>query len=335
VFVYADLRWPPKTGIGAVQTELLRRTPAAIDIVDLGVATRIGSPVSPLAIGRALRRPLQAGSAFWSPGFVPPSTSKLASVVTVHDLIHLHYHTKFHAMYYNVVLKRLYRRCSAVICVSEYTRREFLEWSGLSPNSVFTVHNGVSSKFFDEGAKFRLPFPYIFYPGNRRAHKNLESLFDAYALSPLARLGVHLVLTGAADEKLSRKAVELGIEASVHFVGSVDDTELVQLYRGAVLTAFVSLYEGFGLPILESMAAGVPVLTSNVTAMPEVAGNAALMVDPKSVPSIAQGLEDLCCDQQLRGRLIDLGRARASQFTWDVCATKVWDIVARIAGESL
>ena len=119
-----------------------------------------------------------------------------------------------------------------------------------------------------------------------------------------------------------------GLERVIHFTGAVSDQDLARLYRGATLVAFVSLYEGFGLPIIEGMAAGVPVLTSNVAAMPEVAGEAALLVDPTSIEDIAGGLERLSFNAELRQQMVHRGAIRAAHFDWDRSAAQVWKIVA-------
>jgi glycosyltransferase involved in cell wall biosynthesis len=335
VIVYADLRWPPKTGIGAVQSALLSRASPSVEIVNLDVAGRIGSPTSPLHITRALFRHAARRGVFWSPGFLPPWRSRVPVVVTVHDLAHMHHYTRFHAAYYGTVLKHLYCRCHSVICVSDYTRQKFLEWSGMSPDRVFTVYNGVPHDLFAQEGDLGLPYSYVFYPGNRRSYKNLDRLLTAYANSALPRAGIHIVLTGEVDKALHRKAREVGIEGLIHFTGAVSDQDLARLYRGATLAAFVSLYEGFGLPILEAMAAGIPVLTSNVTAMPEVAGGAALLVDPTCTEEISAGLERLSFDEDLRQEFVRLGRIQAARFDWDRSAAQVWKIVAAAAGEAI
>jgi len=333
VAVYADLRWQPGTGIGAVQSALLSRIPAGFEIVDLGVMGRIGSPLSPLAISGALSRQKPRRGAFWSPGYMPPLSSSLPSVVTVHDLTHLHFYTRLHAAYYNGLMKRLYRKCRGVICVSEYTRREFLEWAGMRSDDVHVIHNGVSELFFNVTEGFGLPFPYVFYPGNRRAYKNLDRLLEAYARSRLPVEGIHLVLTGPPDRHLQARAKRIRIERLTHFVGQVREEEVARLYRGATAVVFVSLYEGFGLPIVEAMAAGVPVLTSNVSSMPEIAGEAAVLVEPTRTDEIAAGLECVSFDSELRRKLVRLGKDRARLFDWDSSAARVWQAVARVAGQ--
>lgn len=325
--VFTDLRWPLKTGIGNVLTELLARAPGHVNVVDATVQGSIGSPWSPLAISRAVRKQKSADGVFWSAGFVPPLGCRLPSVVTVHDLTHLHFYSRRHRVYYNRILRPLYRRCSAVVCVSDYTRREFLAWSGMPATKVHVVHNGVSRAYTDNQQRYELPYRYVLYPGNHRSYKNLERLLAAFAQSSLPRRGIHLVMTGAANPALVAKASELGIAALLHFMGRVDDVDLPKLYMGALLVAFVSLYEGFGLPIVEAMASGVPVLTSNVSAMPEVAGNAALIVDPYSVEAIAKGLDALLQDEALRVDLVGKGRQQVSRFDWDKSASTLWSIV--------
>ena len=332
VIVYADMRWPPYTGIGVVQSAVLSRAPPSLELVDIGAAGRIGSPISPLRITRALARCGARQGVFWSAGYMPPARSRVPVVVTVHDLTHLHFYGSLHAAYYRIVLRRIYRQCRSIICVSEYTRREFLAWSGVSPERVFTVHNGVSADLFNGSGDYGLPYPYIFYPGNRRPYKNLQRLVKAYANSALPRSGIALVLTGEPDAEVQVIARDAGVAATVHFCGSVSEQDLARLYRGAAAVAFVSLYEGFGLPIIEAMAAGVPVLTSNVAAMPEVAGSAALLVDPTSTEEIAAGLERISFDSDLRRKLVQLGRIRAGGFSWDHSAAAVWSVVAEAGG---
>lgn len=327
MIVYADLRWPRKTGIGTVQSALLDRRPQDLEIADCGVSGRIGSPLSPVAIARALSHQAVDNGVFWSPGYMPPAWSALASVVTVHDLTHLHHYSQVHALYYNVVMKPLYKRCQRVICVSDFTRNEFLNWSGVNPDVVFTVHNGVHVDFFAKSSGSDLEFPFVLYAGNRRPYKNLDRLLRAFSMSSLPRDGVCLLLTGEPDRQLSEAAVRLHIDHVVRFAGDVTDDVLARLYRSARLVAFVSLYEGFGLPILEAMAASVPVLTSNLSAMPEIAGNAALLVDPMSVEEIARGLERLHYDETSRQTFISLGRANARLFDWNTTAASTWEIV--------
>jgi glycosyltransferase involved in cell wall biosynthesis len=327
MIVYADLRWPDKTGIGVFKQEILHRAPPWIDVVDLKVKGRIGSPISPIAISKALTRSRATTGIFFSPGYMPPAWCKLPSIVTVHDLLHLHFHTEFHIAYYELILKRLYRRCRNIICVSEHTRKEFLDWSGISGDRVLAIHNGVSEIFRMDAPGAVFNFPYVFFPGSHKIHKNKIRLIQAYAASALPRRNVHLVFTGEQTTFLLGEAARCGISGLLHFVGNVSDDVILKLYKGALLVSYVSLYEGFGLPILEAMAAGVPVLVSNTTSMPEVAGDAAMLVNPYSVDDIVNGLNILAFDEGERELRIRLGRERAKRYTWDAAAKAIWAAV--------
>ncbi|MES2407835.1 MAG: glycosyltransferase family 1 protein [Pseudomonadota bacterium] len=329
--VYSDMRWPLKTGIGNVMAAMIERKPSRMDLIGLEVKGSIGSPFSPFAISHALRRSgADRDGVYWSAGFVPPALMNMPSVVTVHDLTHLRFYSRFHAAYYNHYLKPLYRRCSAIVCVSDYTRREFLDWSGMPPDKVSVVYNSVDQMYLDNQEAAQLSYRYVLYPGNHRSYKNLERLISAFAASALPQQNIHLVMTGAVNQSLVEHAMRQGVVSKLHFLGRVKDEDLPKLYKGALLVAFVSLYEGFGLPIVEAMASGVPVLTSDVSAMPEVAGNAALIVDPYSIDAIAEGLNDLVSDEVLRQELVGKGREQVKRFDWDRSAKKLWDIVGHV-----
>jgi glycosyltransferase involved in cell wall biosynthesis len=326
MIVYTDARWPARTGIGVVQKELTARIPANLQLISLPLQTSIGSPLSPFALGRSLRRQTRAG-VFWSPGFIPPCLPSQPTIVTVHDLTHLHYYSRLHALYYELVIRRLFKRMSALICVSNFTRQELLNWSGLSPDRVHVIHNGVSARFSPRVKGSKSTLPYVFYPGNRRRYKNIERLIRAYARSRLPTSGVRMMLTGVMDHDTQTAIRDVRCDESIIFCGNVDDEQLADLYRGAQGVVFISLYEGFGLPIIEGMASGVPVLTSDVSALPEIAGGAAILIDPLSLESIADGLERLVFDETERQRCISDGLARAAQFSWEAAATRTWTLV--------
>lgn len=329
--VAADLRWPEGTGIGICQQEHLSRMPGSIELDRLDIKGGVGSPLSPLRAARALRGRRSSVDVFWSPGFVPPAWSSVPGVVTVHDLTHLHFYSSMHVRYYDLVFKPLYQRCSAIICVSEYTRNEFLDWSGVQSSRVHVVHNGLSPIFSSCVEPHRPGYPYIFYPGNKRPYKNLDMMLRAYARSSLPKLDFKVVMTGAATPDLQATIAALGIADKVVFLGFVPDHQLPSLYRGAAFTAFISLYEGFGLPIIESMAVGTPVITSNVSSMPEIAAGAALVVPPRDFEEVVDAMDKIVSDSALRADLIARGIRRAEGFSWDKASTQTWDIVRAAA----
>jgi glycosyltransferase involved in cell wall biosynthesis len=328
--VFADRRWPAETGIGKVQTEIEARLPADMRIVDIVVGGRIGSPVSPLSISRALSGRGGKG-VFFSAGFVPPLFSRLPSVVIVHDLTHRRFYGGAKRAYYDFVYKPLYRRCDAVICVSEFTRQEFLDWSGMAAEKVHLVYNGYEDCFTEAGPAHAPGYPYVFYGGNHRSYKNLDRLIRAFAASNLPGRGIKLVLTGHRNAELATLADNLSVGQHVVFAGRLPSEHIPSFYRGALAVAYVSLFEGFGLPIVEAYACGVPVLTSNVSAMPEVAGEGALLVNPESVEEITQGLDRITSDEGLRARLIAGGRRRREDFDWDNSARRLWQLVKEAA----
>lgn len=329
--VLADMRWPLHTGIGQVQEAYLTRKPPQIALVDLNVAGSIGSPLSPARITFAIWRANKRPALFWSAGFVPPLFGCKRAIVFVHDLTHLRYYGRLRRIYYEFVLRWLYRRCAAIICVSDYTRGEFLAWSKADPGKVHVIKNGVSSAFLENKLATRLSYKYVLYPGNHRSYKNLDRLIRAFAKSNLAGQGVHLLLTGKKHPELYDVVSECHLQEFVHFCGRVPAEELPKLYRGAEAVVFVSLYEGFGLPILEAMASDVPVITSSVSAMPEVAGDAALLVDPHSVESIADALVRIASDEKLRRELVAKGRQRVKEFDWNRSAEKFWRLVVALS----
>jgi len=284
-------------------------------------------------IASALSKVKANSGVFWNPGFVPPLYARIPTVVTVHDLLHLDFYSGWHKLYYNVVFRNLYRKCDAIICVSEYTRKSFIKWSGISGSKVHLVLNGgASPAFFKNSETLKLPFPYVLYPGNHRAHKNLDRLITAYFASSLPGQGIHLVMTGSENAALRDLARRLGGEDLIHFLGLLSLEDVPKLYKGSVAVVFVPLSEGFGLPILEGMASGVPVLTSNITSMPEVAGDAALLVDPYSTEGLKSALERIVNDKDLRDELVEKGRERATRFDWQRSATEFWGIVDQLAG---
>ena len=333
VDVFYDGRWPEGTGIGRVLNLYAGLAPSTVALHKLDVQGGIGHPLSPLAVSRALareRRP--AGPAvFWNPGFIPPATRRMRSVVTVHDLTHLHHYTRAHRLYYDAVLRPLYRRCDLVVCISEYTRSEFLEWSGMDESRVLKVSNAIDPAFAAQSAPQSPAKPFIFYAGNRRNFKNVPMMVRAFAASGLAKEGFELVLTGAPDDALTRIMRDVGAADSLRFRGFLTDAEIVAHYKSATCLAYLSKYEGFGLPILEAWQCGTPALLANATCLPEIGGDAALYVDPDNLPQIAQGMRTICLDEAVRARLVDRGNQRLRLYDLTRSAAQLWGAIDAVA----
>lgn len=328
--VYADRRWPLLSGIGTLQHELEVRCPPDLQLIDLEVPGTIGSPLSPFAIMRAFQRKAKGkNTMFYSAGFMPPLWTSKPTVLFVHDLMHRQFYGWARRFYYDWILRFLYRRCTAICCVSEYSRNEFLEWSGVPPERVHVVYSMCSADFSTEGARYDAGYDYVAYCGNHRSYKNLDRLIRAYAQSKLPSAGVRLLITGKRNEALAATAEEVGVPDKVVFTGFLPAEDIPKLYRSAKAIAYPSLQEGFGLPIIEAYKSGVPIVTSNITSMPEVAGDGAILVDPYSISEIRDGLDKAVFDEETRKILIERGFRRADDFGWDKSAKKLWGIVRK------
>ncbi|WP_350304135.1 glycosyltransferase family 4 protein [Photorhabdus viridis] len=271
------------------------------------------------------------------PGYIPPLLSKCAFVFTIHDLNHLDREENsgfFKRVFYNLVIKRGCFTSNRVLTVSEFSKKRIIEWSGVSGNKIINVGNGVDDVFNIKVKPFTPGYSYLLCVSNRKLHKNEPSLIQAFAKSNIDP-AIKLLFTGNPTKELTTLIKELNLSERIVFHGFVDDSDLPSLYRGALGLLFPSLYEGFGLPILEAMACGIPVLTSNITSLPEVAGDAALLVDPYSVDDIAHGINQLVINKDLRTMLVERGITRAKMFTWDKVAERVQQVLEQVANEQV
>ena len=263
---------------------------------------------------------------------MPPLNSNFPYVVTVHDLIHLRFGSGLQRTYYDRVIRSLLKKSACVLTVSEYSKNEIISWSGLSTGRVVSIYNGVSEGFVCEGGRYNPGFEYLLYVGNKRKHKNLKRLLIAFSQADLSE-DIKLVLTGDATKELHRLAQELKITDRVKYVGHVPEEDLPSLYRGALAVILVSLYEGFGIPVIEAMACCSPVLASNCSALPEICADAAYMIDPTCVNDISAGIEQIVNEKMLRKGLIEKGKVRSSKFNWNDSAGQVWQIFSNIIND--
>ena len=311
--IYADQRWIGHHGIGRFAREVL---PA----LDYRPVPLDGTPAAPLdswRLARALRS-LTRDDLFFSPGYNSPLYAPAPFVFTIHDLSHVYCpenSSPLIRLYYASILKRACHLAVRILTVSEFTRGQIVEWSGVSPEKVSNVSCGVDPAYRPLEPNDKQPYPYLLCVSNRKPHKNEFRMVEAFAKAALP-IDVHFVFTGEKTMDLARWIELQGVSSRVSFAGVVPEEKLPGLYAGAQALVFASLYEGFGLPILEAMACGTPVITSNVTAMPEISHNAALLVDPTSVKQIAGAMEQVLSDNSLRQELREKGLARASQFSW-------------------
>lgn len=286
-----------------------------------------GSPSSPLDPLRLLWAMLKLprGTPVFCPGYNAPLFVVRPFVFTIHDLNHIDRSENSNflkRLYYRLIMRRACRKAFRILTVSEFSRQRIIEWAGIDANRVVNMGNGVGQDYHPDVTPYDPGFRYLLHVGNRKAHKNDSRVMRAFARANIDP-DIRLMFTGHANKALLLLSKRLGVEKRVVFVGRVPEEDLPHLYRGALALVFPSLYEGFGLPVIEAMACGTPVLTSNTTSLPEVAGGAALLVDPLSVEQIIEGVERLCTDDILRESMRQRGLRWAAQMTWDDSAAKV------------
>jgi glycosyltransferase involved in cell wall biosynthesis len=287
----------------------------------------------------------------FAPNFVPPPTRARRLVVTVHDLAFKRYpETAPHGTrWWLARLDQTLARATRIIAVSESTRRDLLEQYRTDPHRVVAIPLGVDRSVFRPArpeevaavrARFGLDGPYLLYLGGIEPRKNLPNLLAAFAA--VQPRDLRLVIAGAGVEwnpegtdLLTRALQRLptDVHGRVRRTGYVSEPDKVSLLSGAEAFLYPSLYEGFGLPVLEAMACGTPVVTSDVSSLPEVAGDAAVLVDPADPEAIAAGVGRVLSDGSLRERLRIAGLERAGRFTWEETARRTAAVLREAAGE--
>ncbi len=238
--------------------------------------------------------------------------------------------------------QRIAKQARGFIAISESTRCDAIKVLNLPPETIEVIYPGVADEFFSTTPEmvaqvkgcYGLVRPYVLYVGTIEPRKNVDALLDAYAaLKPSTRAEFSLVIAGATgwatESTLGRLAVS---SDGVRHIGYVPECALPALTAGATAVVYPSLYEGFGLPVAQAMAAGVPVITSNVSSLPEIAGEAGLLVDPRSVAEIAAALERLLLSESLREKLSAIGLRKAHDYRWDRCARRSLAFFQRVFG---
>ena len=273
-----------------------------------------------------------------APAFVGPLFAPCPQVITIHDLSFLRYPEFFRTgnrLYLSSLTGPACRRAGAVIAVSDFTAREVVKLLKVPEERVFRVYHGVAARFrpLPEArvAEFRrrrsLPDRFVLFLGTLEPRKNLIRLIRAFGRQNDPEL--HLVLAGGQGwfyEDILAEVERLGLSGRVHFPGFVSADEQVLWYNAARVFAYVSIYEGFGMPVLEALACGTPTITSASTSLPEVGGDAVVTAPAEDEAAIAEALQLLLTDEGLRHELRARGLARAAGFSWDAAARKTLDV---------
>ncbi len=300
----------------------------------LSTVGRLAALHSANVLGAAVLDPLLRGSDIFHAGnLVRRAPSRARLTATIHDLtswIMPEVHTRATARADQNFAERILKRAHGLIAVSENTRQDAIRILRLKPERIRTIHSGVAEEYFDAAPQPRAK-PYVLYVGTIEPRKNLGLLLDAWgALGPDLREQFELVIAGPQGWNSSGTMARIRREAT--YLGYVLEQEMPGLVAGAALFVYPSLYEGFGFPVVQAMAAHVAVLASRTSCLPEIAGDAAAYVDPRSTSEIAGALMRLLESPEERARLGKLGRARAEGYRWERCAEKSLSFFREVTG---
>ncbi len=284
-----------------------------------------------------------------TPIYYDPTVPTLSVIYDLQFLDYPDFFSESERFYRRMHFDQICQIADHVVTISEFTRQSVLKNSALVPEQVTTIHIGLIHDYsngfdFSETQKVfeqleLKPQRYLFYPANFWAHKNHRSLLEGFCLfrEKFPESDLKIVCTGALDDRRSVLFVEaenMGLDQHVVTPGFLSDREIGILYQGAKGLIFPSLYEGFGIPLLEAMQAGIPVACSNVTSLPEIGGDSVLYFNPENIHAISQAIETLEFDETLRGELIQKGSKRLQLFgDAERMAQNYGNLIHRMLGE--
>ncbi|MDH3327566.1 MAG: glycosyltransferase family 4 protein [Gammaproteobacteria bacterium] len=252
----------------------------------------------------------------------------IKSVVTVHDVLFLRFpqfHSKINRMIYTRKLKSSCNNADVVIAISEQTKQDLIDFLQVPEEKIQVVYQSCEPLFFNEitseqeattRQKYKLPDQYLLYVGALTPSKNLENLLRAYYKLQANEPEVHLVIAGMGglEKALKQQSADWNISEKVHFPGFIDNTDLPALFKAATIFVYPSLFEGFGIPIIEALASGTPVITSTDSCFAEAGGPGSKYVNPQSVDQLSSEIKTVLASRELRTEMIEQGKAHVQQF---------------------
>ena len=267
--------------------------------------------------------------------------SKTPQIAVFHDINFEHFPQDFPRIalwHYKRYFPRYARKAVKIITVSEFSKKDIIDNYGVEPEKINVVYNGANEGFkplseeekIEVRNKYTAGYQYFMFVGSLHPRKNLARLFPAFDIFK-EKTGSDVKLLIVGEKRWWTEPIQRAFDAMKHqddvvFVGHLQMRELNRVTAAALSSVYVSYFEGFGIPIIEAYRCDVPVITSNVTSMPEVAGDAALLVDPFDVNSIADAMAQML-DDNVRTALIEKGRRRRHDFSWDKAAAGWWDVI--------
>lgn len=273
---------------------------------------------------------------------------QVPQVIVMHDLAFEHFPDHVNALtarYYRHFTPKFAKKAKRIATVSEYSKQDIVKLYDIAPGKIDVVYNGSNELFVplreEEKVKIRQQFtgghPYFIYAGALQPRKNIINLFLAFdSFKKNNSCNAKLVMAGRnwSYHEAMKVHEAMQYREEVIFPGHLTRTDLSRLLGAAEALVYISLFEGFGIPIVEAMHCDVPVITSNISSMPEVAGEAGLLVDPYSVADIAEKMQLMFGNESLKSRLIEMGRLQRQQFTWQRTADELWECVLKAVEES-
>ncbi len=279
---------------------------------------------------------------YHSPYYLMPYWSGVPTLLTLYDVIPQRYpeYVSFRArMLYQFAHRLALRATTRCTAISEATKKDFIDFYGVKPERIISIPLAAAPHFRPLSNKeklkvkttLQLPDQFVLYLGINKPHKNLLGLLTAWRLimSNSPESDVKLVIAGAWDSRypeVRQRTVDWGLEGSVTFLGPVQNEDMPGLYGNASVFVFPSLFEGFGLPVVEAMACGTPVACANTSSLPEVAGSAAILFDPTRPEAIAEAIQNLVKNQSLREMMRIHGLEQARMFTWSRTASETLNL---------
>jgi len=282
---------------------------------------------------------------FLSPDGFLSHRLNIRQIPVIHDLNFEHNPDDLrpsHSRYYRKNFPQFARKAHRIATVSEFSKSDLVNQYGIEPEKIDVVYNGVNPAFVPADGvaieRFRTEHTqgddYFLFVGAMHPRKNIQRLLQAFDEVKNREPGKYrLVLIGNKywwNDEIRQTYETMAHREDVVFTGRLSSGELQTAYSGALALSFVPYFEGFGIPILEAFATACPVITANCTAMPEIAGDAALLVDPFSVDSIAGAMQRILREPELKAQLISSGKKRVRDFSWDRAATQLWNTIEKV-----
>lgn len=276
---------------------------------------------------------------FHSPSFFGPVSSECKVIMTIHDMIHVLFPEEssiVHKVYYRLIVKKAANNASRILTVSENSKRDLVNYLKIPPEKIVVTYNAVGGDFRRSNedkieeikGRFGINGKFILYVGNQKPHKNIGLLIEAYQ-QLRGRIEYQLVIVGQKDRLFQKGLKGKKLEGAI-FTGEVSDELLPHFYSGADVFVSPSLYEGFGLPIIEAFACKTPVVAIRTPSLDEIMGNAGLIVDAGSTDKLANAIHEVLSNDDLRNSLVEKGIARVEMFSWGKTVDKTLEVYGEV-----